>query len=138
MEENKQEKIMCPNSLPVIGGVVLGIVNEDQGITLLPEPEPVTPEFYKMVIKDTGLEAQFRFSSPCVEGKCRHWTGHACDVPSRVMQSIEENIAADTALPECFIRASCRWFGQDGAKACMACTEVVNFETSKNQHLRMI
>jgi hypothetical protein len=28
-------------------------------------------------------------------------------------------------LPECSIRAQCRWFAQSGAAACAACPEVV-------------
>jgi hypothetical protein len=130
MEENKKQKeeIFCPNANPVIGGLILGVVNDKGQTTILPEPEIVDKEFYETVIKDADLEMKFRFSHPCVKGKCGHWQeGHGCDVPATVMNRVEEKMIQEGLMPECSIRSFCRWYTQEGPKACSLCPLVVNF-----------
>jgi hypothetical protein len=123
----KADDILCPNALPVVGGLIIGIINEQDEVTLLPQPEVIDKEFYDTVLKNTGLNVQFRFSKPCIKGKCGHWTGDSCDVPGRVMQRVEEQLIAQGKIPECEIRAHCRWYTQEGANACKICPIVVNF-----------
>jgi hypothetical protein len=41
------------------------------------------------------------------------------------------NPGAETPIPECAIRARCRWFGQVGVEACRFCSLVVTEASDK-------
>jgi hypothetical protein len=126
----KSEVPYCPNGKPIQGGIILGVVNENHEVEFTPEPVKIDQEFMDTVI-DAGLEANFRFSHPCVKGKCGHWTGHRCNVPDVAFELMKEKMAADGVLPDCSIRSNCRWFSQEGAKACYVCPDMVNYSNEK-------
>jgi hypothetical protein len=134
--EKKQDEKLCPNALPVVGGLIIGVVNEQDEVTLLPQPEVIDKEFYDTVIQNTGMDVQFRFSKPCIQGKCGHWTGHSCNVPGRVMQRVEARMVAEGTLPLCEIRPSCRWYTQEGPAACHICPIVINFKREDGETLQ--
>jgi hypothetical protein len=124
----KEDKIYCPNGNPAVGSVILGVVGENDQVEFLPEEELVDKEFMDIVIHDTDLLKKFRFSHPCVEGKCGHWQGSRCNVPDVAFAMMQEKMIADNKLPECSIRPQCRWFTQEGPKACFACPYMVNYK----------
>jgi hypothetical protein len=59
-----------------------------------------------------------RISADCQEGGCRHWTGEACSLATRVVEHFEP---VTLKLPRCIIRTACRWWDQEGAAACQRC-----------------
>lgn len=72
-------------------------------------------------------EARMRFTAPCAEGSCSHWTGKACGLIDRVLRHVDAapSDPRGGALPPCTIRKECRWFGQQGRSACAVCDLVV-------------
>ncbi len=85
-------------------------------------------EFVNQAHQGRVPEKRFRFSQPCVEDGCRHWTGTHCGVIQRVLKETEATRLGETSsesLPKCSIRAHCRWFGQEGPAACQVCPYVI-------------
>jgi hypothetical protein len=62
----------------------------------------------------------FRIAAPCSNGGCRHFNG-ACTLAQRIVGHLPEVV---NALPDCQIRSTCRWFHQEGEKACLRCPQV--------------
>jgi hypothetical protein len=72
-------------------------------------------------------EKRFRFADACVHDHCRHWSGSRCGIIDGVLASPTGRAASEEveALPRCGIRGSCRWFAQDGPRACRVCPLVI-------------
>jgi hypothetical protein len=63
-----------------------------------------------------------RFSAPCAEGRCRHFSGARCTLADRVTARLQP---AEGQLPRCAIRPSCRWWAEHGREACRRCPQIV-------------
>ncbi|MBM0236503.1 hypothetical protein JNW88_03840 [Micromonospora sp. ATA32] len=75
---------------------------------------------------DRPVESQYRLAGPCVTSSCGFWTGEHCGLGERLATSYQEAVGpAETELPRCAIRRTCRWFAEQGAAACAACSHVV-------------
>ena len=63
----------------------------------------------------------FRFSGKCANSGCGQWKDGGC----RLGKDITEKLApvVQTA-PACSIRATCRWFEENGVQACLRCPQV--------------
>ncbi len=66
-----------------------------------------------------------RFAAACQTTGCTQWTGGGCGVVEKVLFHLAVPQTADAPLPPCLIRATCRWFSQQGARACGVCDLVV-------------
>ena len=64
----------------------------------------------------------FRMSAHCEESRCTHFNGVKCKLATRIVQILP---AVVDELPTCLIRASCRWYTQEGKPACLRCPQVV-------------
>ncbi len=64
----------------------------------------------------------FRFAAPCLCNGCRHFSGTRCGLATKIVRMVPP---ATDELPECDIRPSCRWFGQEGGEACLRCPRIV-------------
>lgn len=118
----------CPSATLSPGVRLLGARGADGRIKHLRTPLTVDEDFVSRAKAQGNPEARMRFAAPCEESKCSHWTGKACGLIDRVLshldgQTDDPRTAED--LPPCTIRASCRWWKQDGASACHACDLVV-------------
>lgn len=122
MSDSRFEKV-CPSATAEVGNLLYGRVNNGQ-IERLGTPLPLTEAFVEAVSSHGSPERRFRFAGSCQEGRCAQWTGTGCGVIERVLARMETPAGADP-LPRCFLRASCRWFAQEGAVACSACSRVV-------------
>ncbi len=62
-----------------------------------------------------------RFSAPCAKSSCGQWNDGGC----RLGKDIAEKLApvVDVA-PACKLRATCRWFDENGVAACLRCPQV--------------
>ncbi len=118
--------LLCPSSPAQSGALLIGIVQEGT-VALLGTPMTIGQDFIDTAAQYGKPERRFRFSVPCAEGSCAHWTGAACgliDISRR--QAGEAGLLAEgAALPRCAIRARCRWWRQDGSSACATCSLVV-------------
>jgi hypothetical protein len=64
----------------------------------------------------------FRFAASCEEHRCTHYDGTHCRLGERVARQLEPVV--DT-LPPCQIRATCRWFAEQGRAVCLRCPQIV-------------
>jgi hypothetical protein len=112
----------CPSATLSEGAVLLGIVNENGSIGFISNETAITGDLYDDLAASPHPEKQFRFSSACVESGCRQWRQGKCSVIQRIIDANEE---PEPQLPDCSIRTSCRWFYQEGPKACSFCPYVI-------------
>jgi hypothetical protein len=121
----EQPDIVCPSAdADWRGAVAFGIIGGTPAGPLakyLPEPVPVTAELLKLAGPVTPPEV-FRFAASCLNSGCVHFQGNACSLASRVVKLLP---AVMDRIPRCAIRASCRWWRQEGVAACHRCPQVV-------------
>ena len=127
MSKSPDSPALCPSAPGTPGALLIGVVEENGLIANLGTPLPVDAGFLEAVATHGPPERRFRFSSRCVEGHCSQWDGRGCGLIDRVVGYVATEHALETqaTLPRCGIRASCRWWRQRGASACMACPLVV-------------
>lgn len=124
MNSNNENKL-CPSSICHSGALLLGVVGGDKKVSLLSPPIPVNDEFVEAVNAAGEPEKRFRFAGKCAKSGCGQWTGTSCGVmdelamANHLLEIINEN------LPACAIRPDCRWYSQEGAKACIICPHIV-------------
>lgn len=81
-------------------------------------------EFLAIAATGHAPETRFRFSSACIQSACKQWADGGCSLPGRLAALISTAEAPASPLPQCSIRAQCRWFEQRGADACRVCPVV--------------
>jgi hypothetical protein len=113
------EKILCPSARCREGALLIGVQGEER-LGFVTPPLPLDRDFIERATRDGRPEQRFRFAEPCLEKGCRQWTGSACGVIERIGQA-----EAPAELPECGIRPRCRWFAQQGPRACGVCPYVL-------------
>ena len=126
---------LCPSAQPDWEGArVIGVVGgtpEQPRTAYLEQAQPVTQEILDLAGPVAPAEV-FRFAAPCAGSACGHYDGaeHKCRLAEKTVRWVEQ--AVDN-LPKCSIRASCRWWQQEGPAACRRCPQVVtiNFAPSK-------
>jgi hypothetical protein len=121
---------LCPSSRCQEGAILLGIVLSNGSVAFAKDRIVVDGAFVQNATTEGSRppESRFRFSSPCAQGGCHQWTGSRCGVIDSVLEDARvQNYQprANTPLPECSIRKSCRWFEQTGVDACSLCDIVV-------------
>jgi hypothetical protein len=116
---------LCPSARPEMdGAVVFGVVGGTRAaprLAYMTAPVPVTPPVLASAHPATPAEV-FRTAAPCAASACRHFDGSACRLAQRTVQLLPVVVSA---LPPCRIRASCRWWKQEGRAACLRCPQVV-------------
>ena len=122
--------ILCPSSRCQEGAILLGIVLPDGSVAFAKDRIVVNGGFVQNATREGSHppETRFRFSTPCVQGACQQWTGSRCGVIDSVVSEAHDagyEPPPGVQLPECSIRADCRWFGQSAAAACAVCDLVV-------------
>jgi hypothetical protein len=119
------EQKSCPSRQCEPGSQLLGVMMPSGQLAYLQPPTVVDVEFVSTERRRGHPERRFRFTGPCVEGRCPQWTGSRCAVADVVVQEHVAVAAPTSRLPVCSIRSTCRWFSQNGKAACMACPSVV-------------
>lgn len=117
--------IMCPSAQPGMQEPrLIGVVTFDEeapSIAYLNELVPVTEELLASAEPAEPREV-FRMAAHCEESRCAHFNGVKCGLATRVVEILP---AVVDALPTCLIRASCRWYTQEGKPACLRCPQIV-------------
>jgi hypothetical protein len=121
--EPRARELTCPSWQCEPGATLLGVVNAGGTVGYITPALEVDEDFVARAHRGRTPERRFRFAGPCVEGRCRHWTGERCGVIDEVMSTPDP--PAVESLPRCSIRSNCRWFDQAGADACRVCPFVV-------------
>ena len=132
------ENKLCPSSTCHKGALLLGVVRSDRKVAMLNPPIPVNDEFVETVNAAGDPEARFRFAGKCAKGGCSQWTGTSCGVMDRLSSLNPAIETTGVQLPECAIRPDCRWYEQDGAKACMICPYVITQAEESSASLNLV
>ena len=127
MADDSPMQRLCPSAKCEPDAILLGIVASDGRVAYLRPEQRIDADFVEAAQTARDPEKRFRFAQPCVEGRCAHWTGSRCGVIQNVVESNEGHVALGESrpLPRCSIRSRCRWFAEEGARACMACPLVI-------------
>jgi hypothetical protein len=120
------DRLNCPSSHPnQDGSSVIGVAGKRDGkvrVSLLPELVPL--EAVAHLIPDTvPVTEVLRLAGPCVEQRCSHFDQGQCTLVSRIVARLPTVV--DRLLP-CALRASCRWWHQEGRAACRRCPQIVS------------
>lgn len=93
----------------------------------LTRPITIDRSFVRLASGTGPTSQRFRFSSPCEEKHCGHWSGQKCGLIGQLRRAADSRGLIDDAgsLPVCAIRNDCRWWQQLGRKACEVCSLVV-------------
>ena len=129
---------LCPSAQPDWEGArVIGVVGgtpERPETAYLDQAQPVTQEILDLAGPVAPAEV-FRFAAPCANSACGHFDGaeHKCRLAEKTVRWVEQ--AVDN-LPKCSIRASCRWWQQEGPAACRRCPQVVTINFAPSRAMR--
>ena len=126
----------CPSARPdmpdaVAFGVVGGTATAPR-VGYLESPLPVTPELLALADPVEPTEV-FRFAAPCAGGACAHFDGSRCRLGARLVAGVAPGVSEP---PACRLRSRCRWWGENGADACLRCALVVTLSYHPSESLR--
>lgn len=128
--------LLCPSVTPETEGAVLfGVVSRVAGrpkVDWLEAPTPVTPEILALT-GDTPPAQVLRFAAKCQESFCAHFDGVDCRLVGRLVAALPP--VAHEQFP-CAIRGDCRWFWQEGLRACERCSQIATYEDHPEATLR--
>lgn len=115
-------KKMCPSYLGKTGAQLFGVMGKDGKVQFI-TPLTVTEEFLELNRECHNLEQRFRFTGKCVEKGCSQWNNEEskCSLSKKIQDLDNERVQK---LSFCPIRTQCRWYFQDGEKACFSCNEI--------------
>lgn len=114
----------CPSSTASEGSILLGVINTNGTVGFINNKVELTGELYHEILKKGEPEKHFRFSTNCVEAGCQQWKSGNCSVIKKIFFA-NEDLELESQLPDCSIRSSCRWYFQEGAKACSFCPYII-------------
>lgn len=115
---------LCPSSPLAPGVVLVGVVLTNGRIAYAADRLELGDEFVEAAKQADSPERMFRFASPCRNKGCQQWAGDQCGVINRLLE-VNSHIEAEESLPQCSIRPQCRWFNQEGARACALCPYII-------------
>ncbi|MBB3034103.1 hypothetical protein [Alteriqipengyuania lutimaris] len=62
-----------------------------------------------------------RFSAPCANNGCGQWRDGGCGLGKAIIEQMQPVV--DVA-PACTLRATCRWFAENGTASCVRCPQI--------------
>jgi hypothetical protein len=117
-------QLTCPSSQAMEGAVVFAVVGgtvDHPSAQYLSTPLPASEQLLGLTQPVEPTEV-FRLAGPCAEGRCRHFERDQCSLATRLVQLLPPVVER---LPPCTIRATCRWWAQEGKEACRRCPQIV-------------
>lgn len=115
----------CPSGQPDmedarVFGIVSGTASEPR-VAYLAHDVAVDDDVVGMLggVKPTEV---FRYSAKCEEHRCGHFDGTNCTLAARLKATLRPVV---DRLPPCTVRATCRWYAEQGSEICLRCPQVV-------------
>lgn len=126
----------CPSAQPDspdarIFGVVLGDVDEPR-VAYLEKGVEVSAETLEAVAHVAPTRV-LRFAGKCANGACAQFRNGGCSLGTNILRKLD---AVTDKIPACTIRATCRWFAENGPEVCLRCSQVVTTVREDNAALR--
>ena len=140
MSGRSEERSYCPSAQPDWkGSFAFGIVEgtpQRPEVRYLSQPVVVSQELLELT-KPVSPTEVLRFAAPCAASGCQHFIskGGVCRLAVKI---VEHAPVAGPELPACVVRSVCRWFKQEGIKACLRCPLVVTDRYSSDPLLRRV
>lgn len=132
------QTLLCPSAQPEMArSTVLGVIGgttENPLLSYIEGPLPVNDHLLAMARPVQATEI-FRFAAECEESACCHFDGSRCRLATRIVQILP---AVVESLPACTIRATCRWFQQEGRDVCFRCPQIVTQVYDESEQLRLV
>lgn len=126
VRETVEHGTLCPSSTCHEGALLIALLGEDGRLGYLRPPIPIDEQFIQAAERYGDPESRFRFAGSCVKDSCKHWGGGHCTLVGRLSEAMRRTGSKPSSgLPRCGIRNECRWFAQDGPRACEVCPIVV-------------
>jgi hypothetical protein len=116
---------LCPSApADAEGARVFGLVRGETGtrrVAYLTEATDMTEALAAAVAPALPNEV-LRTAASCAGCRCRHFDGQDCTLASRIATMLPPVVGRP---PPCAIRPQCRWWRQEGLRACLRCPQVV-------------
>jgi hypothetical protein len=130
--------IQCPSAMEdnddaLVFGVVGGTAARPR-VEYLKASQPLTPEIERMCSPATPAEV-LRIATPCVRYRCKHFEAEKCTLAQRIVQILPPVV---DSVPNCQLRPACRWWMQEGPRACVRCPQVVRTPSLVTEEHRYI
>jgi hypothetical protein len=115
---------LCPSAPAQEGALLLGRFNANGRLAFAVTPLPLTADFIAAAAEAGDVGKRFRFSARCMQRGCSRWQEGKCTVATAAAQVASQPEGAEN-FPTCLIRPQCRWFQQEGVRACQICPHIV-------------
>jgi hypothetical protein len=120
------DQLNCPSSHPnQNGSSVIGVAEKRDGkvrVSFLPELVPLDAVAH-LIPNTIPVTEVLRLAGPCLEERCGHFEKGRCTLVSRIVARLPTVV---DRLSPCALRASCRWWHQEGPEACRRCSQIVS------------
>jgi hypothetical protein len=137
-KETKPAVTLCPSAQPEwenarVFAVAGGTVDKPE-VSYLDKAHEVTPELLQLAQPVSPSEV-FRFAAPCAKEKCGHFNqeAHSCRLVEKTVRWVPIVVQK---LVHCAIRSECRWWQQEGPRACQRCAQVVTTNFAPDETIR--
>ena len=122
---DRTDTYSCPSAQPDtpearVFGVVLGDVDEPR-VAYLEKGVTVAPETLE-ALGGVAPTRVLRFAGTCANGACGQFKDGGCRLGKDILARLAP---ATDRIPACTIRATCRWFAENGPPVCLRCARVV-------------
>lgn len=125
----------CPSAQPDspdarVFGVVVGDVDKPR-VAYLEKGVEVSQQALDAVghVAPTRI---LRFAGKCANGACAQFSNGGCSLGTNILKKMD---AVTDKIPACTIRATCRWFAENGPDVCLRCSSVVTTVLEKSSPL---
>lgn len=133
-----EQAYSCPSSQPSVEGArIFGIVGgtvDRPHVSYLEKGVEVTPDLIEQV-GDIDPKRVFRFSGQCKNDACGQFRSGHCRLGQDIVRMLTPVV---DQLPACTIRATCRWYAENGRDACLRCPQVVTTTTRHDSELQEV
>ncbi len=138
MTKDPKKPIDCPSAQASAPGArIYGAQTgapDARRVGYLTETLPVSEKLLGLAGPNKPTEI-FRIAAPCMASGCKHFNNGACSLAQRIVEGL---LPVVNALPTCQIRATCRWFHQEGKDACLRCPQIVTDVPNASDHNKLI
>jgi hypothetical protein len=131
----RQQAPECPSAQPdMLGARVFGVITGSAGV---PRVAYLSAEAKIDISRLKDLRGAkptevFRIAATCEESRCAHFDGARCNLARRIVERLDRVV---DALPPCTVRASCRWYLEQGSAACLRCPQVITLAHVADERL---
>ena len=102
---------------------LLGVVLEEDGVAQVAYADKGAELPDDFDADELGIDPghALRFSAPCANSGCGQWRDGGCGLGKAILEQLKPVV--DVA-PACTLRATCRWFAENGTQSCLRCPQV--------------